>query len=117
MKLLNLVTPGVFIALALAPAHAEDNNGIRIHVPFSFIAAGKAMPAGDYVVQEVNDSGLLMVHGRGESNSVALLTRSADAKAKDLPGAKFISIDGQKYLDQVELTDGTARAALSHLPK
>lgn len=117
MKLLNLVTLSVFTALVLAPVHAEDNSSIRIHVRFPFVAAGKALPPGDYVLQEISESGLMMIHGHSEADSVALLTRSADAKPKDEPGARFISIGGQKYLDQVELTDGTTRATLSRLPK
>ena len=117
MKLLKLVTLSVFTALVLAPVHAENNSTIRIHVPFPFIAGSKALPAGKYIVQQTSDSGLVMVYGRGEAHSVALMTRLADARPTDEPGARFTSIDGQKYLDQIELTDGTARAVLPRLSK
>jgi hypothetical protein len=117
MKLLKLVTLSVFTALVLASVHAENNRTIRIHVPFPFIAGSKALPAGEYIVQQTSDSGLVMVYGRGEAHSAALMTRLADAKPTDEPGARFTSIDGQKYLDQIELADGTARAVLPRLPK
>jgi hypothetical protein len=117
MKRLKSVTLCVFTALVLAPVHAEDNNRIRIHVPFPFFAAGKALPAGDYVLQENSESGVVMVHGRGQAGSVALLTRSVDSKAADEPGAKFVTIDGQKHLDQIDMNDGTARAPLSRTSK
>jgi hypothetical protein len=117
MKLFTLLTVSVFTALALAPVHAEDNNSLRIHVPFAFVVAGKALPPGDYTLQENNESGLVMVRGRGETGSVVLLTRSADAKTSDEPGVRFVSIDGQRYLDQIELSDGTARAILPRLAK
>src|SRR5258708_15701191 len=117
MKLFKLLALSVFTALALAPVHAESNSSIRINVPFPFIAGGKALPAGEYIVQKTSDSGLLVVYGRGEDHSVALMTRSAEARPTDEPGARFTSIDGQKYLDQIELTDGTARAILPRLSK
>jgi hypothetical protein len=115
MRFLNLVTVSVFIALALASVHAEDKNSLRIHVPFPFVAAGKALPPGDYILQASGESGMVIVHGA--AGSVALLTRSTEPKQADEPGVRFVSIDGQNYLDQIELTDGTARATLSHFSK
>ncbi len=117
MKLLKLVTLSVFTALVVAPVHAQNNSSIRIHVPFAFVAGGKALPAGDYILQQTSDSGVIVVMGTGEAHSVALFTRSADTKNTDEPGARFTSIDGQKYLAQIELNDGTARAVLSGLAK
>ena len=117
MKRLKSVTLSVFIALALAPVHAEENNRMRIHVPFAFFAAGKALPPGDYILEETSESGVVMIHGRGQGGSVALLTRSVDSKPADEPGAKFVTIDGQKYLNQIDLINGTARATLSHASK
>ena len=112
MKLFTLVTASVLIALAFAPVHAATNSGVRVNVPFAFVAGGRELPAGEYIIEQGTDSGLMMIHGRGAGHSTAFLTMTAATKTNDEPGVKFISVRGQKRLDRVELNDGTVRAVL-----
>lgn len=117
MKLVKLFVTSVSIALAFAPVHAQTNTLVRLQVPFGFIAGTQEMPAGDYTIEQTSESGVMMVRGQGVGHTVALLTMLVQAKSTDEPGAKFVTVQGQKYLNRVELTDGTARAIVMHSTK
>ena len=35
-------------------AHAQDTEGVRVNVPFEFVAGGTTLPAGTYTVARVS---------------------------------------------------------------
>ena len=105
MKSLKLFTLSVFFALATAPMHAELNV-LRIHAPFAFVVAGKELPAGDYLIEQTSETGVLLIRGQG--GSMMVLTTSGEPARRD-PGALFTTAGGEKYLKQVQLLGGPAR--------
>jgi hypothetical protein len=45
----------LFVAVCL-PAVAQTTAGVRLDIPFNFVASGKTMPAGHYTVAPVFDT-------------------------------------------------------------
>lgn len=117
MKISKLLTAGVLGVLALAPIRAQSNGFLRVQIPFSFIAAGKELPAGDYTIQQNSESGIIIIHGVSEGRTVSLPTMFVWSNRSEEPGAKFTTVAGQKYLDRIEMPDGTVRALLPHSAK
>ena len=70
MKMSKLLTAGVLFVLALAPMRAQSNGFLRVQIPFSFVAAGKELPAGDYTIQQTSESGIMIIHGASEGRTV-----------------------------------------------
>jgi hypothetical protein len=117
MTMSKLLTAGVLFMLALAPMRAQSNGFLRVQIPFSFVAAGKELPAGEYTIQQTSESGIVIIHGVSEGRTVALHTMFVWSSRLEEPGAKFTTVAGQKYLDQIEMPDGTVRALLPHSAK
>ena len=118
MKLSKLlVTCSVFVALALVPVRAQSNSLVRVQVPFAFTAGGKTLPAGTYTIEQTSESGLMMVHAVAGGQAAAVMTVPVVTNADTDPGARFITVAGHKYLDRIEMTDGSVRAVLAHSPR
>jgi len=117
MKLSKLLTAGVLFVLAIAPMRAQNNGFLRVQIPFSFVAAGKELPAGEYTIQQTSESGIMIIHGLHEGRTVAAPTMFVWTSGSQEPGAKFTTVAGQKYLDRIEMPDGSVRALLPHLAK
>jgi len=76
----TILAPAVLAAASFAAisAHAEAT----LKVPFSFTAAGKALPAGDYVVSKDAKSNLVTLRGKNGGSSFTWVTGPGDADAK-----------------------------------
>ena len=109
MKFSKLFTLSVFFALALAPMHAETNL-VRIHAPFAFVVAGKELPAGDYLIEQTSETGVLLIRGQG--GSMMVLTTSGEPDVRHYPGASFATAGGEKYLTKVRLLGGPTRVVM-----
>lgn len=71
---------GLFLALLVVvclPVVAQTQ--MRLDIPFSFIAAGKSLPAGHYRVERVFDDGLAW-RVYSEHASVVMLTNSVQSR-------------------------------------
>ena len=94
----------ILLASAIAPARAQSGNALRIHIPFAFVAGGHKLPPGDYTIQEIGPSGLLLITGRGADTSAAVLTSAGGPiNAGRDPGATFDGRGAERYLSQVQL--------------
>jgi hypothetical protein len=102
---------GLLGALALGTTIASASSSsdyIRVNVPFPFVVAGKAFPAGQYTVQQT-DRGLLLVRGEG-SAAMTLSIPGGSVKAGTLPALHFTANNGREYL--VEVNDDTSSHSL-----
>ena len=68
--------------LALTVAVNAQTEVVNVHVPFAFVAGGKALPAGDYRVDKGEASSVLVIQG-GHGNSSAFLTMAAESGTKN----------------------------------
>jgi hypothetical protein len=81
----------------------------KASVPFEFAAGGAMMPPGEYTVDVLDLSGVLMLHGSA-GNSVALFsTFSQPAAQSTTAKLVFERRAGMLYLSAVEFPDHNAR--------
>lgn len=102
-KVLGLVGALAFGTTLVSAASAEDT--MRVNVPFTFVAAGKVFPAGQYTVQQT-DSGLILIQGQRVA-AAALGFPNAPAKAGSASALHFKATDGQEYLITVDSDSGS----------
>jgi len=115
MTLSKMFTSSAILALSLVSGHAQSGETVHIHVPFSFMAAGRELPAGDYIFEQSGQGGSWLIHG--QASSVGLLTSFGGPNASDSAAAEFSVSDGHKYLDEIRLPDGTVRHVLYRATK
>jgi hypothetical protein len=104
MKLFK--TLGLLSALAFAvsaPA-APVGNGMRVHVPFTFVLAGQEFAPGDYMVSQT-ESGVVLV--RGSDRGAFALSYPASAPPDANPGLRFTKSGEKEYLVGVQNQDLT----------
>jgi len=96
------------VVLGLAVGAAWAGSEIEVDVRFDFIADGKEMPPGSYVVEVNGDRVVIKDLRGGAGTEVKVLTRIAD---RELPKPKLFfdtTKDGKRYLAELQLpgTDG-----------
>ena len=67
-----------------ANAFAQTDRGVRVHVPFDFVVAGKQMPAGDYRVRRVstNSETSLIIQSEDGRIATMVITNSSQREPK-----------------------------------
>jgi hypothetical protein len=106
---------GLLGALALGTtlvSAADVADLVQVNIPFSFVLAGKAFPAGQYRIKET-DAGLLLVQGEGGAG-IALTVPAEKLKAAQGPALTFTANNGREYLVRVQGAY-TTRAVPVHL--
>lgn len=93
--------------LALSVSMSAASAAVKVHVPFAFIAGSRTLPAGDYVIEESGESGVLLVRGTAPGASVAVLTVTAPSTSRI--GVTFRREASGLYLSRVELAGASAR--------
>jgi len=100
-------------AIALLGAGASQagaqQDELKTHVPFAFVVSGVEMPAGDYVIQDVNDSpDIVSITSRDGRRSVYAITIAAtDRGNTSEPVVTFDKIGGRYMLAGFESNMGT----------
>jgi len=110
----SLTLTAVFLGLCVGSAHAEE---VIVRVPFPFIVRGLTLPAGEYVVQPVDqDPAVMMIRGVNANHKsiVIVLTSPADGRdpAGDKPALTFTRVENQYRLSTI-WESGTEGRALS----
>lgn len=95
MKLFKVSAFLVLLVAGCLPAVAQTQ--MRLNVPFNFFAAGKALPAGRYIVERVfiaNDAAWVISGDHGSAN---MLTNPASStKRTHKPSLVFLNV-GKTY--------------------
>jgi hypothetical protein len=94
----------VLTALALGASQASAQT-VNVSVAFSFMAAGKELPAGSYQIRVVGTSVKQLAFKNADSGAVAqvaVVTRLADIGGDD-PSLVFDVEDGMHYLSEVHI--------------
>ena len=109
-NILKIVLSVVGLASLGGAVYGATDSSILMKIPFDFVAGGKLLPAGDYRFMEASASGLVMIEGRGNGNSVTLITSPDNPLAAGAEmGARFERRDGQTYLVEVTLESRLGR--------
>ena len=92
----------VFTALLLATAaHAQSTN-VTASVPFDFVVANQAYPAGDYAVKSISNTGVpILIRNSDKAEGLALSVACSSVKPSTTTKLVFHRMGGQYFLYQV----------------
>ena len=90
------------LLLATAAANAQSTN-VTASVPFDFVVADHAYPAGDYVVKSISDTGVpILIRNAHESeNGVVLSNACSSGKPASTTKLIFKRMGDQYFLYQI----------------
>jgi hypothetical protein len=100
----------VLMGISSASVVRADERVVA-HVPFAFIVGGSRMPAGDYVVKEVDgDPSVIEIASADNHRSTYMLTMASSSNETTAqPGLVFEKFEGQYFLARVTREDGNER--------
>jgi hypothetical protein len=103
-----LIAAIALLVAGAAKARAQQDE-VKTHVPFDFFVSGVEMPAGDYVIQNVDDSpDIVSIRSRDGRQSVYAITiAAADRNNGGEPVVTFDKIGGRYMLTVFESNTGT----------
>ena len=90
-------------------ARAQEPDQVLVKVPFSFVAAGQTLPAGEYKVTRLRDEEpriLLLINRENRRNLVMLRPESHEA-AHGKVQLDFAIVGDQHFLSRIETADQT----------
>jgi hypothetical protein len=96
MKLMKIVGAVLAFGIPSLAGAASTTQTLLVHVPFSFVMAGKEFAPGNYSVEQ-NTSGLILVRGGGRA-ALSLSIPASLGKPGAAPGLEFASSNDRKYL-------------------
>jgi hypothetical protein len=87
-------------------AHAQDTEGVRVKVPFEFVAGGTTLPAGTYTVGRLSAdaSSGITIHGNG--NGAVMLPTVVNATPAEQPKLSFEHVGDKYFLSEAETPGG-----------
>src|SRR6204780_2819066 len=88
-------------------AHAQDTEGVRVKVPFEFVAGGATLPAGTYTVGRLSVDASSGIAIRSFGNSVLVLPQVVDGTPAEHPKLSFEQVGGKYFLSEVDTPGGT----------
>jgi hypothetical protein len=84
----RFVLASVALALATLGIHTAQAEGVSVNVPFSFKAAGKSLPAGQYSVERAKVGSYIKLQDQQSKQSI-LFVASGTADGERLVSLKF----------------------------
>jgi hypothetical protein len=94
----------VFAGLG-ATARAEEEGTVVARIPFGFVAAGKTLPAGTYIVSRGSSGSELLISSR--DNGVFVIPVAQDSTPVVNPLVTFDKVAGKYLLREVNTPVGT----------
>jgi len=110
VKLLWFV-PAAALLVVASPAAARAEESVVATVPFAFIVGNVQMPAGSYVIKEMEDApDLLSIASKdGRHTAFILSIPMASDQPSDTSELVFEKFGGEHFLSRVEPSDGEWR--------
>jgi hypothetical protein len=93
-------------------ARAQDTEGVRVNVPFEFIAGGTTLPAGTYSVGRLSFDGFSGIAIRGYGNAALVLPVAVNGNPAGQPELSFEHVGGKYFLSEIETPGGVYTFAL-----
>jgi hypothetical protein len=87
-------------------ARAQDTEGVRVNVPFEFVAGGTTLPAGTYSAGRLSVSAYSGVAIRGDGNAVFVLPIVVDGTPAGQPELSFEHVGGKYFLSEIQTPGG-----------
>jgi hypothetical protein len=93
-------------------ARAQDTYGVRVNVPFEFVAGGTTLPAGTYTVGRRSLDGFSGIAISSYRHGAFVLPMAVDGTSAEQPGLSFEYVGGKHFLKEVDTPGGMYTFAL-----
>jgi hypothetical protein len=93
-------------------ARAQDTEGVRVNVPFEFVAGGATLPAGTYTVGRRSLGGLSGIAISSYRNGAFVLPIAVDGTPAEQPKLSFEYVGDKHFLREVDTPGGIYTFAL-----
>jgi hypothetical protein len=109
--LTDVLTLTCLLGLGIS-ARAQDTEGVRVKVPFEFVAAGTILPAGTYTVGRLSADAFSGIAIRSYGHGVVVLPVAVEGTAAEQPKLSFEHVGDRYFLSEVHTPAGTYTFAL-----
>jgi hypothetical protein len=94
--------------IGLGVSAVGQEQKVIVAVPFSFVAAGKILPAGEYTVSRLSHDGLeeLRISSFENRAGVLVLANHFDSHSANSPKVTFEQVGDVHYLRTIESSEG-----------
>jgi len=93
-------------------AHTQETEGVRVNVPFEFVAGRTTLPAGAYTVGRLSDDASSGIVIRSLGHGAIVLPVAIDSTSSGQPKLSFDHIGDRYFLSGAETPGGTYTFAL-----
>ena len=93
-------------------ARAQDTEGVRVNVPFEFVAGGATLPAGTYTVGRVSIEQYSTIAISGYGHGALILPIAIDGPRTEQPKLSFERVGDKYFLSEVDTPGGIYTFAL-----
>ncbi len=93
-------------------ARAQDTEGVRVQVPFEFVAGGTTLPAGTYTVGRLSFQTLSGVAINNDRHGVFVLPIAVDGTRAGQPKLSFEHVGDKYFLSEADTPGGVYTFAL-----
>ena len=90
-------------AAMMIPAMANSATRSKTTVPFSFVAGGKTMPAGDYVLGKTSENVMSVRSEKGETALALITSHVGTTNGASQPKLIFVKKNGKYHLSEIHL--------------
>jgi hypothetical protein len=91
---------------------AQDTGGVRVNVPFEFVAGGATLPAGAYTIGRLSLEAFSGIAISGYGHGVLVLPIAVGGTGAGQPELRFEHVGGKYFLSEVETPKGVYTFAL-----
>ena len=93
-------------------ARAQDTEGVRVNVPFEFVAGGETLPAGTYTVGRLSPEPYSTIVITGNGHGALVLPSAIDGPRAEQPKLSFEHVGDKYFLSEVDTPGGNYTLAL-----
>lgn len=103
--LTTVLTLTCLLGLGLS-ARAQDTEGVRVKVPFEFVAGGTTLPAGAYTIGRLSADASSGIAIRGYGNGALVLPMAVDGTPVEEPKLSFEHVGDKYFLSEAGTPGG-----------
>lgn len=93
-------------------ARAQDTEGVRVNVPFEFVAGGATLPAGTYTVGRLSLEAFSDIAISGYGHGAFVLPIAVDVARAEQPTLSFEHVGDKYFLSEADTPGGVYTFAL-----
>jgi hypothetical protein len=112
---IKLTLLGVMALATVAPAFAQD--ALKASIPFAFNVGTKALPSGEYVVQPLQTTSIVLRNAVTGDGAIALAMTGSPSNASARPALVFHQYGDRYFLAEVSTPDNPKLISMSKLER